>query len=252
MKLSCVYSGSPRSKEHFGLLSKEFDWVEPEQADAIVALGGDGFLLHVAHQYGKLNKPVYGMNSGTVGFLLNQFLSDNLLGRIRDARYETISPLEAELTRVNGEKHKQIAFNEIALIRNSGQTANLEITVNGQVRMAKMAGDGILVSTPVGSTAYNASAGGPIIPIGAQLVALTPLNIFRPRSWSGALLPNHVCIEIRTLQEDKRPIASAADGNEVESIVHAKICLSKEIKVHLLFDPGHSLEDRVIKEQFES
>ncbi|WP_163934844.1 NAD kinase [Paraferrimonas sp. SM1919] len=252
MKLACVYSGTAKSLEHYQKLSQQHKWVPAEIADVIIVLGGDGFLLQSIHDFGHLPAPIYGMNSGTVGFLLNQFQQDDLLQRLALAHTETISPIITKLTTVDGLIQEVKAFNEVALIRQGGQTASISVTINGKERMPRLDGDGILIATPVGSTAYNLSAGGPIVPVGANLLSLAPLNPFRPRSWSGALLPDSVEIEISTLQQEKRPVSVACDGNEVRNVIKAQCRLSNDIKVSLLFDPGHSLEDRIIREQFET
>lgn len=250
MKLACLKSGAEKSLRHYELLAARYDFVKPEEADVIVVLGGDGMLLTAMHETLSLTKPLYGMNSGTVGFLLNEFGADSLIERIENANQVPMAPLQMQAHTNSGEVHELLAFNEVALLRQSGQSVNLSISIAGRVALKKYIGDGLVVATPAGSTAYNASAGGPILPPGCGLIAITPLAVFRPRRWRGAQLPDNLSIEIETLDPDKRPVGVAADGREVDHVVTTRITRAKGKQAKLLFDPSHSFEERIIGEQF--
>lgn len=250
MKLACLNSGSDKSLRQFAELAARYDFVALEEADVIIALGGDGLLLHVMHETLSLRKPIYGMNSGTVGFLLNKFSAANLEERIEAANLVPIPPLLMWVETTDGQSRELLAFNEVALLRHTGQSANLRVTIAGRVALEKLVGDGLLIATPSGSTAYNASAGGPILPPGSGLVALTPLAVFRPRRWRGAQLPDHLPIEVENLDPDKRPLGAAADGREVEQVLRTRVSKAQGQEAQLLFDPTHSFEERIIAEQF--
>lgn len=216
----------------------------------IVALGGDGLLLRTLHAHLHLGRPTFGMNCGTVGFLMNDYRPDGLAERIAAANEIAIHPLAMSATTVAGESRRLLAFNEVTVTRHSGQSANLEITVDGVERLAHFAGDGVIVATAAGSTAYNLSAHGPIVPIGSSLLALTPVSPFRPRRWRGALLPQTAEIVLRNLDPDKRPLAATADFEEISDVVSVSVREDQSKPVRLLFDPDHSLEERIIAEQF--
>lgn len=216
----------------------------------IVALGGDGLLLRTLHAHLHLGRPTFGMNCGTVGFLMNDYRPDGLAERIAAANEIAIHPLAMSATTVAGESRRLLAFNEVTVTRHSGQSANLEITVDGVERLAHFAGDGVIVATAAGSTAYNLSAHGPIVPIGSSLLALTPVSPFRPRRWRGALLPQTAEIVLRNLDPDKRPLAATADFEEISDVVSVSVREDRAKPVRLLFDPDHSLEERIIAEQF--
>lgn len=250
MKLACFNSGTEKSLAHFHKLSALYSFVSAEEADVIVVLGGDGMLLQVIHDTLTLGKPVYGMNSGTVGFLLNEFREEDLLQRIESAVSVPIAPLLMQAQTRNGAEKELLAFNEVALWRQSGQSANLSISIEGRMALEKLAGDGLIVATPSGSTAYNASAGGPILPPGCGLLALTPLSVFRPRRWRGAQLPDHLSIEVINLDPEKRPIGASADGHEINHVVRATVRKSRNRQACLLYDRSHSFEERIIGEQF--
>lgn len=223
----------------------------PEQADVIVALGGDGHMLHTLHNTRDLGVPVYGMNRGTVGFLMNAYSPDDLPARLDAAEETVINPLHMRARTVSGEVHEALAINEVSLLRAGPQAARLRITVDGRVRMDELVCDGALVCTPAGSTAYNYSAHGPILPVGSDVLALTAMAAFRPRRWRGALLPRtaQVCIEV--LHPEKRPVRADADSRSVpDSVANVEIRSEPEIRHRLLFDPGHGLEERLISEQF--
>ena len=249
-KMAFVDSGSPKSEEALQLLRSRYEAFSIEGADVLVVLGGDGFLLETLHTYPDLEKPIFGMNRGTVGFLLNEFLVEGLLGTINDSRDIYLCPIQMEAIDIHGEKTCMQAFNEVSLLRFSGQSANLKIIIDETVALEKLSCDGVLVATPAGSTAYNLSAHGPVIPLSANLLALTPVSPFRPRRWKGTLLPNDVVITIENLDPVKRPVAAAADSNEVRDVASIRIWQDPKCRRHLLFDKRQTLEDRIIMEQF--
>lgn len=251
-KVALVHSESPRGREAYEELASQWPFVPVEEADVIVALGGDGFMLETLHAHMDAPKPVYGMNRGTIGFLLNDYRMDSLVERMDSAERVTIHPLLMQATDVNGVTHTYRAINEVSVLRYSHQSANLEISIDGDVFLEKLACDGILVSTPAGSTAYNLSAGGPVIPLGSNILALTPVSPFRPRRWRGALLPNTVEIRIQNLDPDKRPIGASGDSMEVEDVASVTITQDPDTALTLLFDQRESLHERVLREQFLS
>lgn len=221
-----------------------------EAADVLVCLGGDGFMLQTLHKYEDLSTPVYGMNRGTVGFLMNEFSEDNLRARIEAAETATIHPLRMHALTVDGEEIEALAINEVSLLRHGPQAAKLKLFIDGRERLSELVCDGALVSTPAGSTAYNYSAHGPIVPIGAEILAITAMAAYRPRRWRGALVPASARVRFEVLEANKRPVAAAADGFEALSILSVEIASEPNISHHLLFDPGHGLEERLIREQF--
>ena len=245
-------SGSPKSVEAFKRLTKKYPNHSLAECDVIVSLGGDGFLLQVLHENQSVSQPVFAMNRGTIGFLLNEYREDNLLERINNSQDVFLCPISMEATNIKGEKEIFKAYNEVSVLRYSAQSANLKIKIDGKVALEHLSCDGILVSTPAGSTAYNLSAHGPIIPLNSSLLALTPVSPFRPRRWKGALIPNTSIIEIENLDPQKRPIGSAADAKEVRDAVHIKVWQDQKDQRHLLFDSEQSLEDRIMFEQFKS
>ena len=251
-RLALVHSESPRGRDAYSELADRWPFVPVEEADVIVALGGDGFMLETLHAHMNSPKPVYGMNRGTIGFLLNDFRQDLLIERIAFAGRVTIHPLLMRAVDTEGTTHTYRAINEVSVLRYSHQSANLEISIDGDVFLEKLACDGILVSTPAGSTAYNLSAGGPVIPLGSNILALTPVSPFRPRRWRGALLPNTVEIRIQNLDPDKRPIGASGDSMEVEDVASVTITQDPDTALTLLFDQGESLHERVLREQFLS
>ena len=223
----------------------------PHAADVIVALGGDGFLLETLHRCVERRLPIYGMNCGSVGFLLNDFQEEDLASRVVAARTVILHPLRMRATTVDGTVHEALGINEVSVLRQTRQTAKLRITVDGIVRMPELICDGAIVSTPAGSTAYNLSAHGPIIPLGAGILALTPISAFRPRRWRGALLPQRARIVLDMLELAKRPVSAVADSTEVRDVARVEIAEDRSVSLHLLFDPGKTLEERILKEQFE-
>ena len=231
-------------------LSARYAAAKPATADIIVALGGDGFVLETLHRYLDRGVPIYGMNCGTVGFLMNQYNEENLPRRLARAEKVTLHPLRMEANTTGGDRVVALAINEVSLLRAARQAAKLRISIDGIVRMAELICDGILVATPAGSTAYNLSAHGPILPMAAPLLALTPISAFRPRRWRGALLPNTAEVVFDVLEGDKRPVNATADFTEVREVVQVRVREDASVALHLLFDPEHALAERIIKEQF--
>jgi NAD+ kinase len=222
----------------------------PEKADVIVALGGDGFMLETLHRYMHRNVPIYGMNRGSVGFLMNLYDEERLFERLASAEEYKLKPLHMTATTVHGDTRQALAINEVSLLRSTRLAAKLRIEVDGVVRMPEMICDGILLSTPAGSTAYNLSVNGPILPLGAHMLALTPISVFRPRHWRGAILPHQVRVGIAVLQPELRPVSAVADYTEVRDVVRVVVREDQTVKLRLLFDPEHNLEERIVKEQF--
>ncbi len=220
------------------------------EADVIVALGGDGFMLRTLHDTQALDAPVYGMNCGTIGFLMNEFGEDDLRSRLAAAVEELINPLSMEATRADGRVIEALAINEVSLLRQGPQAAKLRIRVDGKVRLDELVCDGALVCTPAGSTAYNYSAHGPILPINAEVLALTAMAAFRPRRWRGALLPKTAHVRFDVLEQDKRPVMADADSRSVRDVISVAIRSEPSVAHRLLFDPGHGLEERLTREQF--
>ncbi|MDO8535281.1 MAG: NAD kinase [Xanthobacteraceae bacterium] len=221
-----------------------------DQADVVVALGGDGLMLQTLHRLRDTGVPIYGMNHGSVGFLMNEFRVDELKERLAQAEPSVIHPLIMQATDAAGKSHRAPAINEVSLLRQSYQAAKLELSIDGKVRLKELICDGVLVATPAGSSAYNLSAHGPILPLNAPLLALTPISPFRPRRWRGALLPNHAHIEIKVLEADKRPVNAVADHFEVRSVIKVSARMDPASSMVMLFDPGHSLDERILAEQF--
>ena len=220
------------------------------QAGVIVALGGDGFMLETLHATQTRDIPVYGMNRGTVGFLLNAFSLGDLPQRLAEAQETVLHPLAMTATDAAGVEHEALAINEVSLLREGPQAARLRITVDGKMRMEELVCDGALLATPAGSTAYNYSAHGPILPIGADVLALTAMSAFRPRRWRGALLPKSAVVQFDVLEPEKRPVMADADAQSVRNVVRVVIRSDPDVQHRLLFDPGHGLEERLIREQF--
>ncbi len=231
-------------------LSKLYGDCTIEDCDVIVALGGDGSMLRALHEGIRLKKPVFGMNRGSVGFLLNEYYTDNLMARLAKAQVVTLNPLRMDVVLMNGQKQSSLAINEVSLLRETRQAAKLRIDVDGVTRLPELICDGIILATPAGSTAYNLSAYGPIIPLSANLLALTPLSAFRPRRWRGALLPQTSRVVISALEAENRPISAVADFTEIRDVRQVAIWLDKTASLDLLFDPEMNLDERLIKEQF--
>jgi NAD+ kinase len=215
-----------------------------------VALGGDGLMLQTLHAHMHDNLPVYGMNRGSVGFLTNDYSGDDLLGRLARAEVSVVHPLAMRAVGCNGETHTSLAINEVHLFRERHQAAKIRISIDGKVRLEELICDGVLVATPAGSTAYNLSVFGPILPINAPLLALTPISAFRPRRWRGALVPNEARIRFDVLEAEKRPVSAVADHAETRNVAHVEVAQATGIDLFLLFDPGHNLDERILSEQF--
>jgi NAD+ kinase len=245
-----VASPIPEAKDALERLTASYGNVPPQNADVIVALGGDGLMLQTLHRFMTTGKPIYGMHRGTVGFLMNEFSSDDLPQRLAKARVTVIHPLLMRAHDEDGDTIEFHAFNEVSLFRQSYQAARLRILIDGKERLPELVADGVLLSTPAGSTAYNLSAQGPIIPINASLMALTPISPFRPRRWRGALLPDSAHVRVDVLEPEKRPVAAVADHDEVRSVCSVDIQMDPGISMQMLFDPGHSLDERILREQF--
>jgi NAD+ kinase len=231
-------------------LTQRYKASPPEEADIIVALGGDGFMLETLHRYLDRHVPIYGMHRGTVGFLMNEFRPDGLIERLARAQKVTLNPLEMTARQKSGKIHTALAINEVSLLREARQAAKIRVSVDGIVRLDELMGDGVLVSTPVGSTAYNLSAHGPIIPLAGGVLALTPISAFRPRRWRGALLPHGAKVGFEILEADKRPVSASADFTEIRDVIAVETCQNRDIAFTLLFDPEYNLDERVFKEQF--
>ena len=250
MKLSFVASDAPEAKAAEAELSRLYGNHPLDKADAVVALGGDGLMLQTLHRALPQGHAIYGMNRGSVGFLMNDYQAGNLPERIAGAEVTAIHPLTMEATTVAGETSQALAFNEVSMLRQRHQAAKLRISVDGRVRLEELICDGIIVATPAGSTAYNLSANGPILPVNSPLLALTPISAFRPRRWRGAILPHDAAVGIEVLESDKRPVAAVADHEEVRNVRHVSVREDASRSVRLMFDPGHTLAERVLQEQF--
>ena len=249
-RIAFVNSPIPEAEAARDALTLRYGSVAPADADVIVALGGDGLMLQTLHTFMATGKPIYGMNRGTIGFMMNEYREDGLRERLAAAEETVIHPLEMRAIDSAGKLHEAQAINEVSLFRETYQLARLRILVDGTERLEQLAADGVMVATPAGSTAYNLSAQGPIIPIGAPLLALTPISPFRPRRWHGALLPDTAIVTIEVLEADKRPVAAVADHAEVRSVRKVDVCMNRNISLHMLFDPGHNLDERILREQF--
>jgi NAD+ kinase len=250
LRLAFVAGPTQVARAAKAALEKRYGAVPPAEADVIVALGGDGLMLHTLHRNLRRRTPIFGMNLGTVGFLLNTYRASGLPARLRKARQVSLTPLRMVATNGRGHRSEAIAINEVSLLRSSRQTARIAVAVDGNTRIPDLYCDGALVATPAGSTAYNLSAHGPILPLGADLLALTPINAFRPRRWRGALLPGRSKVEFTILDSKKRPVAAAADSVEIANVVKVIVTEATDIELSLLFDPDHDLEERILKEQF--
>jgi len=249
-KIAFVASSAPDAIAARERLIKAYGNAPESEAGVVVALGGDGFMLHMLHRFRDRGIPIFGMHRGTIGFLMNEFREDGLRERLKVAKGNTIHPLMMDVTDDAGKIHTAPALNEVSLLRQSYQAAKLRIHIDGKVRMEELICDGVLVATPVGSTAYNLSAHGPILPLDAPFLALTPISPFRPRRWRGALVPDRSKIEIEILESEKRPVNAVADHFEVRSVVRVRAHMDPASSVEMLFDPGHSLDERILNEQF--
>ncbi len=252
-RVALLASETERAQAAYNALKHEHEWVPLESADVAIVLGGDGFMLQTLHAMLDAGRviPAYGMNLGTVGFMMNKYRDGgNVMRRVERARPFKIAPLRMDAVTQDGSEHTFLAINEVSLLREMRQTAKIEVSVNGRVRIKELVCDGVLLSTPAGSTAYNLSANGPILPLGSELLALTPISPFRPRRWNGAILPDHLPVKFRILEPQKRPVSAVADQRELRDIADVTLRIERETELTLLFDPGHSLDERIVAEQF--
>jgi NAD+ kinase len=251
MKIHFFASDRPRPQTAFRELKNKYEHVEdPEKAEAIVVLGGDGAMLRALHNFTGIDLPLYGLNLGTLGFLLNEYKNKDLVARIRNAQSYKIHPLRMQATDVKGNIHKAIAYNEVSLLRQKHSSAKIMVFVNDQIRLPLLICDGIMLSTPVGSTAYNSSAGGPIVPLNANVLPLTPISAFRPRHWPGALLPDTAKVRFEVIHPNARSVSATADSTEIRDCIIVDIEQAYDISSTLLFDPDNHLEERIYQEQF--
>ena len=251
-RIAVVAAESDPARQALEEICRVYPCTAPDDADVIIPLGGDGFMLETLHRFRSRGIPIYGMHRGSVGFLMNAYRVERLYERLAEAEPVVLHPLEMKVSDEYGEVHHALAFNEVSLLRESRQAAKLRVSVDGIVRIDELMADGVLVATPVGSTAYNLSAHGPIIPLGAGVLALTPISAFRPRRWRGALLPHKARVRIDALEIDKRPVSAVADFTEVRDVVSVEISENRHVKMTVLFDHDSNLEERVLKEQFAS
>ena len=248
--IAFVASEHPGSREALVELERRYGRVSLEAAEVLVVLGGDGFMLHTLHEHATLDVPIFGMRLGDVGFLMNRYGPEDLPARIQAAHPVPLNPLRMSCETVSGQRSDALAFNEVSLLRQINQAAQVRILVNGRERLERLVADGVMVATAAGSTAYNLSAHGPILPLGTEAVVLTPISPFRPRRWHGAILPAAAEIEFEVLQPQRRPVSATADYDEVRDVQRVQIVLDRSIGPRLLFDPEHSLEERILREQF--
>ncbi len=249
-RIAFLSSGTPEADQAMAALAPRYDNVAAEDADVIVALGGDGLMLQTLHRFMGSGMPIYGMNRGSVGFLMNEYRDTGLRERLAAAHASTVHPLIMRARTQSGEEITARAINEVSLLRQSFQAAKMRLSVDGTERMRELVADGVLIATPAGSTAYNFSVNGPIVPLGAPLVALTPISAFRPRHWRGALLSNTARVAIDILEPEKRPVNAVADHFETKNVMRVEISMDHAMGLVLLHDPGHSLDERILREQF--
>ncbi len=250
MKIAFLASETAKAQQSLSDMTKQYGQHDPLTADVMVVLGGDGFMLQCLHQYMHHGTPVFGLRRGTVGFLMNDYADDDLIGRIESAQETVLHPLVMQATNVEGQMLESLAINEVSLLRQTKQSAHIQIKINGQTKIETLVGDGVMVATPAGSTAYNLSVHGPVIPLGSEILALTPISPFRPRRWRGAIIPSHAEVSFEILNHEKRPVSATADNTEVRDVKQVLIKESQDVKIHALYDPMHNLEDRIINEQF--
>ncbi len=253
-RFALLDSGTALARSAADALRERYDWVAPAEADLIIAIGGDGYMLQVLHNMLDDNRilPVFGMNRGTVGFLLNEFRLDALVERVARARAFTVNPLTTQILTTGGLRHVLPAINELSLLRETRQTAKIEIEFNGRSMLHELVCDGVIVATPAGSTAYNLSANGPILPLDSAMLAITPISPFRPRRWRGAIVPDRTAITLTVRESGKRPVSAVADQREVRDIRSVSISIDRNRPLTLLFDPEHALDERIAAEQFAS
>ena len=250
-KVAFTASPSPEAQRALASLVERYGSAEPDESDAVVALGGDGLMLRTLHRFMGTARPIYGMNKGSVGFLMNEFRDDDLLDRLEIAHRSVVHPLLMVAWDTAGTAHTARAINEVSMLRQTYQAAKLTVRIDALVRLGELIADGILIATPAGSTAYNLSANGPILPLNATLLALTPISAFRPRRWHGALLPDHAKIQIDVNEPKDRPVSAVADHTEFRDVSRVQVSMDRTIDLVLLHDPGHSLDERILREQFK-
>jgi len=250
-KIAFVASHHQEAQNALKALKSQYKNVRQSDADVVVALGGDGYMLRALHANLKRKIPVYGMNRGSVGFLMNEYREDGLLERLEASQAAVLSPLEMKAKTISGKVKTALAINEVSMLRESRLAAKLTIRIDKVERMPELICDGVIISTPAGSTAYNASAHGPIIPMGADVMAMTPISAYRPRRWRGAILPQDAVVRIDVRDPEERPVSAAADYTEVRDVVSVTVRSYRELTTTLLYDPEHNLEERIIKEQFD-
>lgn len=250
MKLAYFAGRKPRAQKALEELRSTYGSVEPEEADVIVVIGGDGTMLRALHAFADYQAPLFGLNLGTLGFLLNKHDKEGLIERIKDARRFTIHPLKMTAIDSEGKTHKELAFNEVSILRETHNSAKIRVHVNDELRIEELVCDGVMLSTPVGSTAYNSSAGGPILPLDANILSMTPISAFRPRRWPGALIRNNCKVTFEILKPVERPVSATADSKEVRDVRSVTIKESRKVSKSLLYDPDNPLEERIFKEQF--
>lgn len=255
-KIGCIADfASKTSTDAYNELMSRYDLVDansfdPDECDALIALGGDGLMLKVLHRYIHKNIPIYGMNRGSIGFLLNEYNPDDLINRINNAVSYKLYPIEMHVETIEGDSKTELAVNEVSLLRETNQAARIKIIIDGKERIGTLVCDGVLISTPAGSTAYNFAANGPIIPLNANILAMTPISPFRPRRWHGALLSHKNKIRFEIIDPLKRPVSAVADFHEVRDVTSVEICERRDLELNLLFDQDNNIEERIIKEQF--
>ena len=250
-RVAFVAADAELAREALTALTGKYGQQKPEDADVIVALGGDGFMLEVVHNYIDLKKPIFGMHRGTVGFLMNRYEEGDFMQRLGKATEVTIHPLRMTAITADGKTHEALAMNEVSMLRQTRQAAKIRIYVDGRERMNELICDGALVCTPAGSSAYNMSVHGPVLPVDANVLALTPISAFRPRRWRGAILPRTATVRFELLEADKRPVSAVADREEVRDVVDVTVREDRSVGIRVLFDPEHNLEERIVAEQFE-
>lgn len=252
--IAILADDSEKAQEAKKLLVERYSFInpklKPQKANLVIALGGDGFMLHTMHQLMEHDVPIFGMNRGSIGFLLNKFSKLHLEERLQNTKTAILHPLQMKVVCTDGKKLTQLAINEVSLLREKAQAAHISISVDGHVQIEEMVCDGVMVSTPAGSTAYNLSANGPVVPLNSDILALTPISPFRPRRWRGALLPSNKTISFEVLQPKKRPVSAVADFHEIRDVREVHVVEDKTRQIKLLFDAGSTLQDRIIKEQF--
>jgi NAD+ kinase len=251
LAIAFLAAESSQARRALARLAKRYPQAEPDKADVVVALGGDGMMLETLHRFMGRGTAIYGMNCGTVGFLMNKYGEDDLPARLAAAQLVKLHPLVMTARTIDGKTVRARAINEVALLRETRQTAKIGISIDGIVRMPELICDGVLLSTPAGSTAYNLSAHGPILPLGSGVLALTPISAFRPRRWRGALLPHSAKVVLEIRESGKRPVSAVADSTEVRDVTEVTVREDRGVSLKLLFDPEHNLEERILREQFE-